>query len=222
MSKRLFVGCSAALLAASICYAAPDGSVSGSGPDRISIIQGALGKLDSADDDHWTDSGLPAVDHMKAKTGLEDLKRSEISEAAPGFSRVNMGAAPSNLSTIGSTPLDEAKENIKPNTDPNENPNAGKADLGPYEGQVHTADQTENLEASFMPKLWDDVQPIELAQSVKDPIFLIEAAMAAMVADPRYSKNGELQQFMRHYTIAQTNIKAHQARLDARHAKATG
>lgn len=159
--------------------------------ERTAAIKAAIEKLNPTEDTHWTEGGLPAMDHMKASTGLDDLKRDEVSAVAPGLHRANAGATPSDLGNVG-----------------------GGGDAKPSEG-----------EGPRGPELWTEGHmPHDLAGMVKDPIFLIEAAMAAMNADVRYSKNSELQSFMRHYLIAQPNIKAHQLRLDKRYAdvKAAG
>ena len=60
--------------------------------------------------------------------------------------------------------------------------------------------------------------PADLAAMLPDPIFLIEAAVAA-AANPRYTRNAELTAFLRHYQVSQTNIKAHQKRIDARNTE---
>lgn len=196
MSKRAFTLASISLMAG-VCFAA-EGAGSGSGgyldaeQERVAKIRFAIEKLNPTEDTHWTEGGLPAMDHMKASTGLDDLKRDEVSAVAPGLHRANVGAAPSDLGNVG-----------------------GGGDAGP----------TEEQEERRGPELWTEGHmPHDLAAMVKDPIFLIEAAMAAMNADVRYSKNSELQSFMRHYLIAQPNIKAHQLRLDKRYAdvKAAG
>lgn len=186
MFKRSYMLGTAAALAC-IAFAPETGSGSAGYLDpeqeRVAKIRFAIEKLNPTDDTHWTEGGLPAMDHMKASTGLDDLKRDEVSAVAPGLHRANAGAAPSDLGNVGGG--DEVAQN--------------------------------SSEAS-------PLDPAAIAEHVKDPILLIEAAMAAMNADVRYSKNSELQSFMRHYLIAQPNIKAHQLRLDKRYAdvKAAG
>ncbi|WP_422057714.1 hypothetical protein [Sphingomonas sp.] len=49
-------------------------------------IATAIGLLDSKDDTHWTEAGLPAVDAVKAIVG-RNVTRAEINEAAPDFMR---------------------------------------------------------------------------------------------------------------------------------------
>lgn len=161
--------------------------------ERSAAIKAALSKLDPSNDDHWTEGGLPAMGHMKTATGLDDLKRDEVSAAAPGLDRVNIAAAPSDLGNVG-----------------------GGGDAGPT-----SDDEEERPKPRRAPMGEEGCMPHDVAQVFTDPVFLIETALAAMNADPRYSKNGELQAFMRHYLIAQNNIKAHQARLDKRYADAT-
>lgn len=164
--------------------------------ERLATIKAALSKLDTAEDTHWTEGGLPAMDHMKATTGLDDLKRDEVSAAAPGLHRANINAAPSDLGNVG-----------------------GGGDAGPT-----TDEEIEAVKAGgkmAVAPMWEEgCMPHDVAAVFTDPVFLIETAMAAMNADVRYSKNSELATFMRHYLIAQPNIKAHQARIDKRYADA--
>lgn len=160
--------------------------------ERMAKIKNALSTLDAVNPEHWTEGGLPAMDYLKTASGLDDLKRAEVAEAAPGLIRENRNAAPSDLSNVG-----------------------GGGDAGP------TADDEEDKPKSRVAPMWQDgCMPHDVAAVFTDPVFLIETAMAAMNADPRYSKNSELQSFMRHYMVAQPNIKAHQARLDKRYADA--
>ena len=158
--------------------------------ERTAAIKAAIEKLNPTEDTHWTEGGLPAMDHMKASTGLDDLKRDEVSAVAPGLHRANVGAAPSDLGNVG-----------------------GCGDVGPS-GEADEAAKVPRV----APMGEEGCMPHDVAKVFPDPIFLIEAAMAAMNADVRYSKNSELQSFMRHYLIAQPNIKAHQLRLDKRYA----
>lgn len=47
----------------------------------------ALSKLDKADDSHWTADGAPRVDVVAHLAGIAELKRSDITDAAPQFNR---------------------------------------------------------------------------------------------------------------------------------------
>jgi hypothetical protein len=49
----------------------------------------ALGLMDALDDDQWTSDGAPKVDAVSALSGLENLKRADIINVAPKFSREN-------------------------------------------------------------------------------------------------------------------------------------
>lgn len=161
--------------------------------ERLEAIKAALGRLDHDNKDQWTEGGLPNLATMQTLTGFNDLKRAEVSEANPGFSRIEDFGKPA--------PIE---------------------DNGAGENTPADAQNGEDAGPSRPNGLWEEgSMPADLAQHVKDPVFLIEAAMAAMNADPnRYQKNSELASFMRHYTIAQVNIKAHQARIDKRFADA--
>ncbi len=46
-------------------------------------IRGALSKLDTTNDDHWTEDGLPRTTAL----GLKNVSRGQITAAAPGFTR---------------------------------------------------------------------------------------------------------------------------------------
>lgn len=164
-----------------------EGVGSGSGADRGSIIKDALARLNATEDGDWTEGGLPAMERMKILTGLDDLKRDEVGKAAPGLHRGNADAAPSDLGNVG-----------------------GGGDAGP-------TGVFEDPKPRAAPMWEEGCMPHDVAAVFTDPVFLIETAMAAMNADPRYGKNSELQSFMRHYLVAQPNIKAHQARLDKRY-----
>ena len=159
--------------------------------ERTAAIKAALSSLKGDRDADWTQGGLPDMERMKEVTGFADLKRDEVGIAAPGFNRTNAGAAPSDLAQVG--------QSITAKT------------AGPS-ATDERADEGKDAPA-------DPLSPSDLAANVKDPVLLIEAANLAMLADPRYSKNSELQAFMRHYLIAQNNIKAHQKRLDERYAR---
>lgn len=242
MSKKSFLlGSAAALAMAGVCFAAPD-TGGGAAEDKEAKIRRAISQLDPDNADDWTDSGLPNMARVKELTGLEDLKRSEIGEAQPGFNRTNAGspqsggpgskstatadAAPSgepkNESGEGMTELEKAEQNIKPNSDPATNPNAGNPDLGPYEGQAHTADQRELLHAQMSVEDQKSARRDRFMREVEagnvDAIELLEMAVAAAATD-RYRRNGALQNLVRAYQVDQVNIKDMQGRLDSRNER---
>jgi hypothetical protein len=49
----------------------------------------ALTQLDSGNDEHWTDDGLPRVDVVQRLLKDPDVRRKDINEAQPGFSRAD-------------------------------------------------------------------------------------------------------------------------------------
>ena len=55
-------------------------------------IVSALIQLDSGDDAHWTDDGLPRVDVVQTLLKDPDIRRKDINDAQPGFSRAVPGA----------------------------------------------------------------------------------------------------------------------------------
>ncbi len=50
-------------------------------------IKEALAQLDHANDEHWTADGAPRVEVVAELTGNKDLKRKDITDAAPKFTR---------------------------------------------------------------------------------------------------------------------------------------
>lgn len=52
-------------------------------------IVDALQKLDVANDNQWTQDGLPKIEILKFLMGGEAITREQVEEAAPGFTRAN-------------------------------------------------------------------------------------------------------------------------------------
>lgn len=162
--------------------------------DKTAIIKAGLARLDVNDDTHWTKGGLPDVAKTRDFAKMDALTRDELETAVPGYNRTNAAAAPSDLSNAGNIP-----------------------EGGPAAPPV--SDDEGHGYVSAAPRVYE---PTEIAAHIPNPITLIEAAIAATNANDRYRKNGELQAFLRHYMVAQSNIKAHQDRLDKRYAAVTG
>lgn len=183
-------------------------------------IKQALRKLDPNDDGDWTAGGLPSLGRLKEIVGVDDLSRAEVGEADPGFNR-EVAQGTGKRDGRGQTPPDRSKpkdqdeqtaeDRIQPNLDPASNPNVGKTDLGPYEGQAHTADQRERLHAE---QAMEEAGDVTVAED-EDGIALLERAIAACQGQ-RYRRNGALQNLVRHYQVEQLAIKDHQGRLDQR------
>jgi len=70
-------------------------------------IKSALSKLDTKNDAHWTDAGLPSVDVVRGIAGNMEITRKQIGAAWPGFNRTNASAAPSNPENVRSQSADE-------------------------------------------------------------------------------------------------------------------
>lgn len=69
--------------------------------ERKQAVLDALPKLDTTNDDHWTEAGKPDIGTVAGLSGIKDLKRADIDEAASGFNRANAHAAPSDMSNMG-------------------------------------------------------------------------------------------------------------------------
>ncbi len=53
----------------------------------------SLAKLDPSDDNHWTGDGMPRMDILQKLTRTPDLSRSQVTNAAPDFTRESVKAA---------------------------------------------------------------------------------------------------------------------------------
>ncbi len=173
--------------------------------DRNETIKAALAKLDVSKDTDWTDAGLPAMARVKELAGLDDLTREEVGKAHPGFHRQNLQGG------------GDERGFASKSADNSANELTGKSEDGAH--NIGTADAKVLNDAAAEVEDRPEYEPEEIAKHVKNPLLLIEAAMVAMNSNERYRKNGELQNFMRGYLVAQTNIRAHQERLNKRYER---
>lgn len=72
-------------------------------------ILDALNKLETANDNHWTDDGLPRVETMRLLVGNPKLTREEIINAAPNFTRANAAAEAAKTTQAPATPAQAAQ-----------------------------------------------------------------------------------------------------------------
>lgn len=89
-------------------------------------ITALLSQLDSSNNAHWTDDGLPRVDVVQKLADDLTIKRTDINEAAVGFSRATISAAegdggatgdPTEQLGSGLTPADGVTKAAPPVTD---------------------------------------------------------------------------------------------------------
>ncbi len=57
-------------------------------------INEALATLDPDNDAHWTGDGMPRMDVLQKLTNVPDLSRTQVTNAAPDFSRASMAPEP--------------------------------------------------------------------------------------------------------------------------------
>lgn len=67
-------------------------------------IRAALAQLDPADNEHWTDDGLPKTGVVQKLANDQTIKRSDIQTAAPGFERP---ASPEKATDDFGAPIDQ-------------------------------------------------------------------------------------------------------------------
>lgn len=61
---------------------------------QLASLHEALGKLDSTNDNHWTQDGLPRLETLKMLTGDQSLTREIVSAQFPDFKRVTVVIQP--------------------------------------------------------------------------------------------------------------------------------
>jgi hypothetical protein len=214
--RRLYTMGAVSLLAMVAMSAANEGSGKGRS------IKAALGELDVKADNDWTEGGLPAMERMKALTGNQDLKRSEVSDAAPGFNRTNAGAAPTDKTTLQSVETPEpGASDAEHAAAADANIEAGAVGKGNPLDAENNADSrviTASHQAEHHPDpIADDSLPTaaQIAEGIPDAILLFEA-LTMVAGSSRYARNSALATLVRGYQGAQGEIKAVQGRLDAR------
>lgn len=94
-------------------------------------IKEALGKLDPANDQHWTADGLPLLDAVKMIASNPGINREAVTAAAPGFNRAVASAVPPTGPAAGA-----------------QAPSAAQRDpaLGTGANGAHSAPQAPNVE----------------------------------------------------------------------------
>lgn len=89
---------------------------------NANTIKEALGKLDPANEDHWTSDGLPRLDVMKDLVG-EAVTRQNVTVAAEGFTRSNPSLEKKEEKAADPA-VQPAKEDGKPTETQNTQPEA--------------------------------------------------------------------------------------------------
>lgn len=103
------------------------------------IVQ-ALDMLDPSDDEHWTEDGSPRVDKVREITGIEDLSREEITDAAPQFMRPSTEPE--------ETPVGQVEE---------EKPKEEVAELSPVEEEPEVSDEEAEQRMTAYGRAMDDL-----------------------------------------------------------------
>lgn len=125
----------------------------------MSKIMEALGKLDPANENHWTAEGLPRIDTVKFLAGDQSLTREEIQKAAPEFCR-EFAAAQGAKAVGGGTGAEQAPI-VAPVAD-TQAPAGEPAAEGVVNGEVHS-----QAEAGAQPEL-DTLTGAALEEEFRD------------------------------------------------------
>lgn len=124
----------------------------------------ALAKLDSQNENHWTDDGSPRMDTLKFMTGDQTLTRESVTAASPGFSRAS------------------ALEALKPATAPTASGSTPPAESGDASSDQGTGDEGQDVEA----KSEEEARLIAEDQAAKARV--VEAAARKAEADKNFAQ----------------------------------
>lgn len=105
----------------------------------------ALKQLDTNNDDHWTNDGLPRVDVVKQFSGVLMLNREDVARAWPGFHRGNTAEALPGNGNDGSLQEGSVEDSVK-ETEQSEMEIYSNGQLAELEKQLGAAN--EALEAA--------------------------------------------------------------------------
>lgn len=146
-------------------------------------LKEALQTLDPANDEHWTSAGLPRVDFLVQLTGKEDLRRSDVEEAAPKLNRESFVGYAFEASN--------QQDPVNPPTDPEQSPDDEST---PNEGQDKPGEDTQ-------PNQGDDDEPSNPKESEDE-----EAPVQETVEEKLARELSEKQAEMADITKAQAEL----------------
>jgi hypothetical protein len=164
-------------------------------------IKAALAQLNPNDPEHWTDDGLPITKVVQTFADEVGIKRSDINEVAPGFSKASL-----NLNGPAATTLPEPVEPIAPQAD---------AVLQDSTETISEDDFKVALTAAFNQAEADlEAAKADVVAARKRELNATQARDAAMLKlqseFPPMSAAENIQQFIRHE--ADQRAKAHGVR----------
>ena len=138
-------------------------------------IQTALELLDPANDEHWTADGLPRVDVVAELLGDSNVKRSDITDAAPNFTRES-AAKPQEDPDIGNG---DSRQAVPSDTSDNPAERDGtqrsEGHERPAEAVAHDAEAQNGEQGPAAPESC----PVEQAPEAEPPLTPGQAQVAA-------------------------------------------
>lgn len=182
-------------------------------------IRKAIENLDPANDEHWTNAGLPAVNAVSDAVG-ENVSRQQIAEAYPGYDRAKAEDERDGRNQEGPQPPSADEEGMAVD---NETQPVGDEPEGALPDGTFPIDEglVEKSEAgSDNPYSEDPGDGLKVGKHDEDPdaIVMIEDALRVAQGE-RYMRNYELQAFVRQWSVQQTLIRESQRRIDARNSE---
>lgn len=144
----------------------------------MDTIQAAVTSLNVDDDSQWTEDGLPVLEIIQEKSGIADLTREQLNEAAPGFTRETFRAF---LDSDSTAPTETLVAPIAPVVPEVEKPK-GQSNL-----KNHTSEEKEaqeNLSSSDKQKLQDRLDVVRSAKAkVNEEKHKIEVRLQEIIAE---------------------------------------
>lgn len=152
------------------------------------IIETLL-KLDTTNDNQWTQDGLPKVDVLKFLSGGETWTRDQISEAAPGFTRSNPIIGDGSNGELNEVASEQPVKGEQGQASAQEQGSTQQASEGggasPAEQQEAPKDENNVVTSSVVSKLTVDV-------AVNFPDLIKDFLMGLDFVDVKEMSDGEL------------------------------
>ena len=140
----------------------------------MSKILEALGKLDPANENHWTADGLPRIETVRMLAGNQTITREQITAEAPDFSR-SAAVVPGAEQPTQETPAVEQQDKVVDYSEAIEKAQAEVARLTEIKNEVEAA----------LGKATKDLDDLIDLQNAEGPVETTDTAIQGYLASQR-------------------------------------
>ena len=140
----------------------------------MSKILEALGKLDPANENHWTADGLPRIETVRMLAGDQTITREQITAEAPDFSR-SAAVVPGSEQPTPETPAVEQQDEVIDYSEAIEKAQAEVARLTEIKNEVEAA----------LGKATKDLDDLIDLQNAEGPVETTDTAIQGYLASQR-------------------------------------